>query len=146
MGEFHELSPAITISSVEPLRAGAHGQGPGQHRGPQVEPGGLWNSFRRASGIPCLPRPGTASKEYECQPFLTLRVMERGPSNRRETGGETGGGGRERQKLTKRNHSSVCSHCSWKKTWIITHKVLLPPLRLSPRQFHLHLSPAANLV
>lgn len=83
----------ITISSVEPLRTGAHGQGPGQHRGPQVEPGGLWNSFwssfRRASGIPCLPLPGTASKEYECQPFLTQRVMERGPSNRsRERGRE----------------------------------------------------------
>lgn len=98
----------ITISSVEPLRTGAHGQGPGQHRGPQVEPGGLWNSFRssfrRASGIPCLPLPGTASKEYECQPFLTQRVMERGPSNRsRERGGEgerlgerAGGGGGDR--------------------------------------------------
>lgn len=88
----------ITISSVEPLRTGAHGQGPGQHRGPQVEPGGLWNSFwssfRRASGIPRLPLPGTASKEYECQPFLTQRVMERGPSNRsRER--ETGRGQRE---------------------------------------------------
>ena len=93
----------ITISSVEPLRTGAHGQGPGQHRGPQVEPGGLWNSFRssfrRASGIPRLPLPGTASKEYECQPFLTQRVMERGPPNRsRERGRESGGEGRGRWK------------------------------------------------
>jgi len=82
----------ITISSVEPLRPGAHVQDPGQHRGPQVEPGGLWNSFRssfrRADGIPCLPLPGAASKEYECQPFLTQLVMQGGPSNRsRETGG-----------------------------------------------------------
>lgn len=100
----------ITISSVEPLRTGAHEQGPGQHRGPQVEPGGLWNSFwssfRRASGIPCLPLPGTASKEYECQPFLTQRVMERGPSNRsrergRERLGERAEGG-ERETQTDR--------------------------------------------
>lgn len=79
IGECYELSPVITISSVEPLRTGASGQGPGQHRGPQVEPGGLWNSFwssfRRASSIPCLPLPGTASKEYECQPFLSQHVM-----------------------------------------------------------------------
>lgn len=96
MGECHELSPAITVSSVEPLRTGAHGQGPGQHRGPQVEPGGLWNSFRssfrRASGIlPVCPCRGTASKEYECQPFLTQHVMERGPSNRSRQ--SEGGGG-----------------------------------------------------
>lgn len=79
MGECYELSFAITISSVEPLRTGANGHGPGQHRGPQVEPGGLWNSFwssfRRSSGKPRLLLPGVASTEYECQPFLTLRVM-----------------------------------------------------------------------
>lgn len=79
MGECYELSSAITISSVEPLRTRANGHGPGQHRGPQVEPRGLWNSFwssfGRSSGKPRLLLPGIASKEYECQPFLTQRVM-----------------------------------------------------------------------
>lgn len=117
----------ITISSVEPLRTGAHGQGPGQHRGPQVEPGGLWNSFRssfrRASGIPRLPLPGTASKEYECQPFLTQRVMERGPPNRRrERGGESlgeraEGGGRETE--TDRFHSELREKLQGKLTSLL---------------------------
>lgn len=110
----------ITISSVEPLRTGAHGQGPGQHRGPQVEPGGLWNSFwssfRRASGTPCLPLPGTASKEYEGQPFLTQHVMERGPSNRsRDRGserlGERGSGRWERDRNRPTESSFLCIYC-----------------------------------
>lgn len=77
--------------------------------GPRLSQGGFGTALGEPSGIPCLPPPRPASKEYECQPFLTQRVMLGGPSNwGRQAGreGERKGereGGRKELSATERS-------------------------------------------